>query len=148
MARLTGTMKRHSANMKSGFIQQDNGDADLFVMPAQCIGWNGQLPELFARITYSIGLDKQKQSPMAIDVVPEQPEAAASSIAGVAGLDASLFTRGSIQKSGDKFGFIQQDDGSLMFVLPGQCQEFFNGAIPPPGTRVAFTVETDAKTGR
>jgi cold shock CspA family protein len=153
----TGTMKKN--NGKFGFIQQDTGAADMFVMPAQCIGFGGRLPEMGTRVMYAIGHDPQKQSPMAIEVQPEQFEEVG--VTGGAqpqhvqpihsGMDLAdtQYKSGMIKQCSDKFGFILQDDGEPdMFVLPLQCKDFFNGTVPPIGTRVAFTVEMDSKTGR
>lgn len=47
--------------------------------------------------------------------------------------------RGTVQSNSGKFGFISQDTGGDMFCLP---------PIPPVGTRVAFDIVTDPKTGR
>ena len=39
-----GTIKKNTG--KSGFIQQDSGEPDLFVLPLQCTAFGGVLPEL------------------------------------------------------------------------------------------------------
>lgn len=59
---------------------------------------------------------------------------------------------GSVEKCNETYGFIREDgSGESRFVMPGACLAFGSdgvGALPPPGTRVAYKVVTDAKTGR
>merc|ERR1712232_231787 len=65
-----GVIKRNSG--KSGFIQQDSGEADLFVLPIQCTGFAGQLPPIGTRVRYTVGVDPKKGLPLAHDVTPDQ----------------------------------------------------------------------------
>jgi len=55
---------------KCGFIKQDTGEADIFVMPLQCTGFGGAFPPIGTRVTYKIGLSPQKGLPCAENVFP------------------------------------------------------------------------------
>lgn len=56
---------------------------------------------------------------------------------------------GAICKVSGNFGFIKCDEAGAadMFVIPQACTAF-GREVPPIGTRVKFSVVTDAKTGR
>jgi len=55
---------------------------------------------------------------------------------------------GSILRTNGGFGFIKQDCGEPdMFVMPQACTAF-GGIIPSVGSRIAYNVVSDTKTGR
>merc|ERR1711957_214005 len=61
--------------------------------------------------------------------------------------DSAVEQVGTMSKDNGKFGFITPDDGSPdMFVMPVACEAV--GGMPPQGMKLAYTVVTDAKTGR
>lgn len=127
---MTGTML--SDNGKFGFIQQDSGEENMFVMPLCCQGFGGQMPPPGTRVQYTVTIDTKTGRPRAEQVGPARPS-------------------GSILVDNGKFGFIQQDDGGEnMFVMPGAFSDGVQKvlALPPIGTRVSYDVVVDAKTGR
>jgi cold shock CspA family protein len=65
---LTGTMA--SINGKFGFIKQDNGEADMFVMPAACRHHGEALPAPGSRLQYQVMTDQKTGRPRAENVVP------------------------------------------------------------------------------
>merc|ERR1712048_36430 len=54
-----------------GYLQQDSGEPDLFVLPGDCEGFGGVIPPKGTRVVYSIGVDTKKHSPKAMQVCPE-----------------------------------------------------------------------------
>eukprot|EP00930_Biecheleria_cincta_P032360 TRINITY_DN22457_c0_g1_i2.p1 TRINITY_DN22457_c0_g1~~TRINITY_DN22457_c0_g1_i2.p1 ORF type:complete len:543 (-),score=82.48 TRINITY_DN22457_c0_g1_i2:18-1469(-) len=154
--RLAGVIARDGD--KYGYLQQDNGDPDLFVLPKHCE--SGIIPAKGTRVTYSVGMDPQKGRPMAEHVQPEFqasfPRSAKRSAAAAfpqAGAMPSSFhgsgsglLSGTISRDGDKFGYLQQDSGEPdLFVLPKACAM---GVIPPKGTPVLYSIGVDPKKGR
>jgi len=67
--RYSGSIKLNK--VKCGFIQQDDGEEDILLLPSQCSGFGGQLPPVGVRVSYSKGVDPQKGRPLAEDVHPE-----------------------------------------------------------------------------
>jgi len=130
--RLTGAM--HADNGKFGFIQQDSGLENMFVMPSSCPAFGGAFPPQGTRVSYGVVLDGKTGKPRAEDVQPEQPGA----VSGTMLVDSG------------KFGFIQQDSGEdNMFIMPTACAMFCEaGRLPPIGTRLMYQVVMDEKTGR
>lgn len=162
-----GTMDREDRSGNFGFIKQDSGDEDMFVMPVQCAGFGESLPPLGARVAYDIILDTKSGRPRAEDVWPEGWEppplyrtaippwrVALSAKLALQDMEPSeepLTTpslTGYFDRTKGKFGFIVQDSGDEdMFVMPGQCSAFGRD-FPPLGSRVAYEVVTDDRTGR
>eukprot|EP00434_Breviolum_minutum_P041786 symbB.v1.2.037172.t2/scaffold5412.1/size27432/1 len=124
-----------------GFIQPDDGAEEVFFMPRGCKGFHGP-PAPGMRVSFEMVNDEKTGRPRADHIFPE----AAQGESSPAELLGSNMT-GTICDPGDKFGFITQDDGSSMFVLPGSCSAF-GMVIPPAGTRVLYDVVADPKTGR
>merc|ERR1712014_440549 len=61
---LSGTITR--GQDRFGYLQQDSGEPDLFVLPGDCEGFGGTIPARGTRVTYSIGRDSQKDQPKAV----------------------------------------------------------------------------------
>lgn len=64
----TGTIKHNSG--KSGFILQDSGESDMFVMPKQCEAFGYVIPPVGTPVVYSISVDLAKGKPLAENVQP------------------------------------------------------------------------------
>lgn len=143
-----------TSNSRFGFIKQDTGEPDMFVMPAECKGFGGQLPPVGTRVMYTIGADPQKGQPRAEDVFPEDENTEVMMQLGSTprAANASLLPEGTfagaVKKNHGSFGFILQDNGREdMFLMPAQCQAF-GGICPAVGTRVVYSVVVDGKTGK
>jgi len=114
---------------KFGFIQQDSGEDNMFVMPFGCEAFGGVFPEKGSRVSYEVVVDPKTGKLRAHDVQPENER-----------FTGSLFT------DTGKFGFILQDSGAdNMFVMPGAFEE---GVLPPVGTKVSYSVVLDKKSQR
>jgi len=119
-----------------GFIQPDVGGEKMFVLPGSCVECcDSGIPPPGTRVIYSVVQDRKTGKPRAEGVR----------------LEASLREQqrtGVVRSNNGKFGFIDQDNGEdSMFVMPAACAAF-GGAIPEPGTRVAYGVVLDSKTGK
>jgi len=153
----TGTMDRHNHKGTFGFIKQDIGGEDMFVMPFQCEAFGG-LPPIGTRVQFSIGVDPKTGGPRAENVQPSQarlirPVKVASTTGSLdpnswIGSPESVGSKctGTMDREKGKFGFIKQDSGEEdMFVMPLQCVAF--GGLPPIGARVQYRIGVDLKTG-
>jgi len=124
---------------KFGFIEQDSGGDNMFVMPKSCEG--GVLPLIGTRVNYDIVIDAKTGRPRADNVTAEEPDP----------FDPNTVHHGTMaakRKETDNFGFIEQDSGGdKMFCLPRSCAAWDN-EIPPAGTRVQYRLVLDSKTGR
>eukprot|EP00929_Paragymnodinium_shiwhaense_P027062 TRINITY_DN15971_c0_g1_i1.p1 TRINITY_DN15971_c0_g1~~TRINITY_DN15971_c0_g1_i1.p1 ORF type:complete len:1228 (+),score=186.64 TRINITY_DN15971_c0_g1_i1:119-3802(+) len=127
-----------------GFIQQDMAAEKMFVIPSSCSGFDGKIPPLGTRVTYTVVMDQKTGRPRAENVEPGRDDRAAAAAKRLALPEGVKL--GTMDKNRGNFGFIAQDDGGEMFVLPSSCTGFA-GAFPLLGTRVAFTVVLDGKTG-
>lgn len=111
-----------------GFIKQDSGQDDLFVMPRECTGFGGMFPQLGARVVFELASNNKTGKPKAQNVRPG--------------------CSGTMSKNKGSFGFISQDSGEPdLFVMPRQCA-YFGGNFPDIGTRVVYEVTMNMKTGK
>lgn len=143
--RRAGTLVKD--NGKFGFIQQDCGEEDMFMLPPE---EGVPLPPLGARLTYDVVEDAKTGRPRAANVVFESGHDAQSPVVPThRGRSSGLAAHrgdpiGTLVQDNGKFGFIKQDSGEEdMFVLTQSV-----GSLPPVGTRVSYSVVMDAKTGR
>eukprot|EP00930_Biecheleria_cincta_P069492 TRINITY_DN57229_c0_g1_i1.p1 TRINITY_DN57229_c0_g1~~TRINITY_DN57229_c0_g1_i1.p1 ORF type:complete len:830 (+),score=102.99 TRINITY_DN57229_c0_g1_i1:30-2492(+) len=157
----TGVMSKSQGSF--GFITQSDG-TEMFVLPAAC-GAFGGLPPLGTEVSFSVVVDPSTGRPRADNVQPAPRAGQVVQAAQLSGSAAEALVQlvgnvgelggavgihthtGVVSKTQNSFGFIQQSDGTEMFVLPASCAAF-GGALPPVGTEVMFSVVTDAKTGR
>mmetsp|Transcript_108228 Transcript_108228/g.306022 ORF Transcript_108228/g.306022 Transcript_108228/m.306022 type:complete len:529 (+) Transcript_108228:84-1670(+) len=65
---LLGTVSK--ANEKFAFIKQDNGEADMFVIPPACEAFGRELPPVGARVQYRVVVDSKTGRPRADRVQP------------------------------------------------------------------------------
>mmetsp|Transcript_77571 Transcript_77571/g.222145 ORF Transcript_77571/g.222145 Transcript_77571/m.222145 type:complete len:678 (-) Transcript_77571:125-2158(-) len=145
-----GTFHRNCGSF--GFIMQDDG-VDMFCMPIACKAFGKQFPAIGTRVTYAVVLDEKTGRPRADGVEPEgggmmitptwDAAASASALALAMGAEVS----GTMKAVCGNYGFITQDTGSDVFVLP-QCCPGYNGVLPEVGTRLKYTLTTDSKTGK
>eukprot|EP00927_Polykrikos_kofoidii_P045718 TRINITY_DN39787_c0_g1_i1.p1 TRINITY_DN39787_c0_g1~~TRINITY_DN39787_c0_g1_i1.p1 ORF type:complete len:367 (-),score=69.66 TRINITY_DN39787_c0_g1_i1:423-1523(-) len=65
---VTGVMEK--VNGSFGFIKQDGGGPDMFVMPAACTACGGSLPPVGTRLLYAVVIDSKTGRPRADAVSP------------------------------------------------------------------------------
>ena len=93
----TGTINKHKG--KFGFINQDNGKGDLFVVPLDCLPQT--LPAVGTRVIYNVVMEEKSRALKAVDVRPELVEE----------LHVEETCTGTMSKDKGNFGFIRQDNG-------------------------------------
>jgi len=113
---------------KFGFIQRSDG-SEMFVLPGSCDAFDKQLPPVGTIVKFSIVVDQKTNRLRAEWVEP-------------LGRNTGRMLRGQA-----KFGFILQDDGEEMFVLPNSCPAF-SSQLPPVGTRVSYEIVLDDLQGQ
>lgn len=123
---------------KFGFIRQDSGEEDMFVLPATCVNYGGILPPIGTRVEYTVVTDARTGRPRAEDVRPE---------GGSMGGQPELLA-GTMLKDNGSFGFIKQDNGEADMFIMGRTCESYGGNLPAVGERIVYEVVTDQKTGR
>merc|ERR1719240_1598882 len=64
-----GTITKSSERF--GYLQQDSGEQDLFLLPRDCEAFGGQIPPKGTRVRYTVGVDQQKGLPKAQEIQPE-----------------------------------------------------------------------------
>jgi len=144
----TGTiLARNGEGAKFGFIKQDTGDEDMFVLPLACSSFGGILPPVGTRVIYSLELDPKSQRMRALNVRPESGHVSGGAPAAVV-MNPGERSGIMLARRQESFGFIKQDNGEEdMFVLPGACVAF-GGALPAAGTRVLYVAEPELQTGK
>jgi len=166
----TGTMYRDQGTF--GFIKQDSGGPEMFVMPAACSAFGGVLPAVGVRMAYYVVNDGKTGRPRAEGAYPvyedgttPNPHALSQfgqDFGGAQPFDLKQFGQdysgavpgelclGTMLRVSDHggFGFIKQDgEGPDMFIMPAACSAF-GGVLPALGVRVQYCVVIDEKTGR
>jgi len=159
----TGKFDRERTSF--GFIKQDSGQDDMFVLPGCCEAFGGVFPPIGTHVMYSINHDTRNGKPIAENVQPQSGAVGAMSLiqaanqaaynfnaaplstSASASADGPVFS-GKFDRERGSFGFIKQDNGQDdMFVLPGCC-EAFGGVFPTIGTQLTYTVNYDTRNGK
>lgn len=159
-------------NGRFGFILQDSAEEDMFVMPAQCQDFGGEIPPVGTRVVYTFSVDRKTGRHRAENVTLEEGFTGTTIWGGGApprdsfragchsqeaqpmsgqpgpGPGHSMESAGAVKQNSGRYGFILQDSGEPdMFLMPVQCQAF-GGEIPPVGTRVVYKAVVDPKNGK
>eukprot|EP00443_Scrippsiella_acuminata_P022416 CAMPEP_0115207412 /NCGR_PEP_ID=MMETSP0270-20121206/20703_1 /TAXON_ID=71861 /ORGANISM="Scrippsiella trochoidea, Strain CCMP3099" /LENGTH=430 /DNA_ID=CAMNT_0002621005 /DNA_START=56 /DNA_END=1348 /DNA_ORIENTATION=+ len=164
-----GTMAAINRSGNFGFIRQDSGEQDMFVLPP--------LFPVGTKVFYDIIMDPKTGRPRAENVqaadgsqAPAQPGGYGPKGGGKGDFRSQPYQQpaaqqvyqtseqleqaagqivtGTIAKVNEKFGFITQDSGDAdMFVFPPSCAAF-GRQVPPVGTRVQYHIVMDQRTGR
>lgn len=111
-----------------GFIKQDSGEPDMFVIPRECAAFGLAFPAPGTRVVFETTHSEKTGKAMAQNCRPA--------------------FAGTMSQIKNNYGFIKQDSGEPdMFVLPQGCP-YFETTLPPIGMRVVFELSVSERTGR
>mmetsp|Transcript_65325 Transcript_65325/g.120364 ORF Transcript_65325/g.120364 Transcript_65325/m.120364 type:complete len:400 (-) Transcript_65325:215-1414(-) len=125
-ARKSGVFSQ--AKESFGFIKQDSGEPDMFVIPRECAAFGLAFPTPGTRVVFELTTSEKTGKAMAQNCRPA--------------------FAGTMSQIKNNYGFIKQDNGEPdMFVIPQGCP-YFDTNLPPIGMRVVFELGVSERTGK